>query len=287
MGFTKKSEVLRSKDQFLSSIHAVYEKEKQQNPIIGKGTMNLEKLDDLERMYFHIKVHAITGLLEFGTSNTYSIPYWDIQALWFGFKHHFSNAEARRRLEKNHFESIQAILRYLIIAGDLLSISRKNLNNLSAFMSFGKITRSDLTKETFQVKSDWESIYKRLKDVVNAKYKHLVFLIDQIYSSKLRSRLILKTDELSANLDIDVNSLTIDIGFDCGLTRDSYRPPYYIPVFTQLSHLHSEIYVVEKNICPLFTHGQIMKSINRPVNSKSRLIDPSSDILLPWIFNSK
>ena len=275
-------EVLLHKDRFLRSVQLTYEQEKQQSPLTRE--MNLADADDLERAYFHTKVHAITGLLEWGTSSTYSIPYWDIQALAFGLRHVHGPAVARERLEHNYQESVRALLGYITIAGDLYVTARSSLRNLDAFSSLGKVTRSDLTDNLNQAREEWEHISTRLHDVLFAKCKHALFLMDQIHTESARHHALASLEQLLPRLGIDTKDLIIDIGIDSGLMADSYRPPYEISVYRQLHYLGQSTYDVPRDVCPIFTYQQLQISIGRLGSTKSELVDPATDIPLPWRF---
>jgi hypothetical protein len=273
-------DILREKDRFLNSIRMTYELEKKQSPLTRE--IDLEKAEDIERAYFHTKVHAITGLLEWGTSNTYSIPYWDIQALSFALINSVGGEQAEVRLQRNYIESIRALLGYLAVAGDLYRTAKSSVQNLATFTSLGQVTRTDLSAEILLISDEWFEISERLHIIILAKYKHVLFLTDQITSKTLRSEIFSLIRKSFLHLHIDPALIVIDIGIDCGLIAESHRPPYVISVYRQLDYLNKHTYDVSRIDCPIFTYNELIKSICRLDTSKSVLIDPVVDILLPW-----
>lgn len=283
-------EVLQYQDEFISAIKNVYKQEKIQSPLSNHKKTSIDKkkglkaISNVENMYFHVRIHAVTGLLEWGTSTTYSIPYWDIQALWFGLVNTVSIKEARAALERNHIESVQALLAYMYTISNTYKLAKKFLDNMNNFIRLGNVTRSNLTPDYIQAKNNWEGISNRLEEVIKAKYKHLLFTVDQIHSEKLRKKLITIVHDIDSRIDFQIKSFSLDLGVDAGLTKDTYRPLYQIVGFAQLAYVGVPTYSVDKKECPVFTHSQLMKSISRKGNSGSNLIDPSRDILLPWKF---
>src|SRR3989344_751439 len=64
---------------FFEAAKNIYTQEKLLNPITGDKPreIDMSRIEDLSFTESHLKVHAITGLPELGTSDTTSIPYWD------------------------------------------------------------------------------------------------------------------------------------------------------------------------------------------------------------------
>lgn len=273
-----------ARQTYLTSVKQAYAREKA-GKSLGRP-MDLTRVDDLRRMYSHIKVHAITGLIEWATSDTFSIPYWDIQALAIGLTHVLEPAQAAEVLERNHVESINALSGYLAVAGPLVRTAREFAGNAHAFSRLGKVTRRDLAAEADLVTADWNRVSHRFEKVIRAKYKHLLFLLDQVREAAARRALAARLNDLRSHAEIDLDSLSLNIGIDGGLTTDGYRPAYEIFMYAQLRHLATKTYSVPAETCPTFSCSELFMSITRTGDSPSRLIDPAGAIRLPWKFQS-
>lgn len=265
---------------FWASIQRVYVNEKRS---FG-SVVDFATASDIERMCFHINVHAITGLVEWGTSSTFSIPYWDIQGVGMGLKRLMREQEAMLLLQDTYHASTAALIRYLVILGHLTDTFKAFRQNIEAFASLGKVTRSNIRPELGEAHRNWSRLSDRFGIVTQAKFKHLLFLADQIQSESIRRKLSFTIKQLAEIAQIPTGSMTINVGIDGGLIAESYRPAYELFMIKQLRHLGVRSYSASSDQCPTFTWQQILDSIDRKGDSGSELIDPLRDILLPWNF---
>jgi len=272
--------ILRNPTKYLEEIKAVYNQEKE---ITKLATVtDLSNAADLCRLDFHVKVHAITGVVAWGTSNTFSIPYWDRQALSAGLLYQFPRT-TQQLLARNNAESINALRGCLTMLASLCEQSLALREGVQNFITAGYQTRRDISEHTREHHSAWNTIYENARQVVVAKLKHVLFLIDKLDSRNLREFLLVEIQTLANRLQINESELNIKLGVDAGLSSVSYRPEYEIHPFKQLWHYQSQAMVLVDKVCPAWSFDEIKNSILRDKNKPSYLIEPES-IKLEWKF---
>ncbi len=270
------------KSRFISSLRQVYAYEKECNGPNSPG-IDLENRTDVERMNFHLKTHTIVGLLEFGTSNNLNIPYWDVQAFIRGLSNVGENQEA---LQRNYIESINALSGYIIVAEELRKLATTYEGNISDFASLGRVTMKDHSEIAISLRDTWKGIKERVSHVIYGKYKHLLFLSDQVYSKDLRLPLLSRIKKINDAVNLELDSVFISPA-DLRLIPTPEEPTYKISGFKQLAYLNQSTYSVKEELPPTFTHEQIIKSIKRYDDSQSNVINPKTDISLPWKFTNQ
>lgn len=278
-------EILTKPQEFYESVSSIYEEEKRLNPIGGENTrfINLVNLEDLAFADFHLKVHAITGLPELGTSNTKNIPYWDRQSVEFGFRHHFES-EGQYYMEESDIEVVNILRVFIRILEEKLlyaSLAKRNIENLMArAASFTRKNIDSVLEEQFQT---WKQVANTYETVLIAKIKHLVFCADRISSQSIRKQVLKEVEEILKKLDIPTDVLTINLGVDGGVTEDTDRPAYQIEMLAQLQHLGADTVSLPKECVVLWPFEIQRESLLRGSQEPSSLEEPK-EYILHWDF---
>ena len=171
----------------------------------------------------------------------------------------------------------------IIVAEELRKLANRYGGNINDFASLGRVTLKDHSEVIVSTRDTWKSIQERVSHVIYGKYKHLLFLSDQVYSKDLRLQLLSRMERITDAVNLRLGDVSISPA-DLRLIPTPDEPTYKISGFKQLAYLNQAVYFVQEELPPTFTHEQIIKSIKRYSDSQSNLINPKTDILLPWKF---
>jgi hypothetical protein len=265
--------------EYLSSVKEMYLAEKKQNPI-GEKNMDLTDDDDLEIMGFHVLVHSVTGLLEFGTSNTYSIPYWDIQAYFKGLDFRMKNGKCEQQILLTY--ALNGVRGYLQILSQLQRYNILFKDNIVDFNKHGQVTHLNLSSLSKDSELQWTEISEKIRTVTIAKIKHALFLLDLNDNQIIRQACLNELFIAIKQFSIPESDLEIDLCIDAGLSKNSYRPSYKIFMYKQLNHLKTNDYQIEYTTNHIFSFADLVTSISRENMDSPIMRNPSSDISLPW-----
>jgi hypothetical protein len=276
-------EIREKPDFFFDSVKSVYQQEKFQNPINSGKMMDLGNGFDLMRMRHHLKVHAITGLPELGTSTTESIPYWDRQGFVFGLKHLFSDnwEYYQQMVDLESVNVLRAILAIYIPRYKYAAMCVQNLNELKQKKE--RFTRSDINSSIQGQYNAWKEISGNYQRFLLGKIKHLFFCLDKISDRDIRVFGLNEIEALLESSAIDRNELSINLGVDGGVTESTYRPKYQIHMHVQLRHLERDIVSIPDAINVEWSYLEWKNSLSRLASQDSFLKEPS-EFILDWKF---
>lgn len=277
-------EIANKPDIFLESVSNVYFQEKHMNPIDDNPRlMDLSIMKNVAAADFHLKVHAITGLPEFGTSNTESIPYWDRQSVEFAFKHHFGEKHSLY-MQESDVESVNALRIFLVILVPKYIYARRSKENLEMLINRKRnFTRTDISPLIERQLKAWTEIYSNYHRVLVAKIKHLVFCADKLDNWDIRMAILDEVERHISLSGLDSTELTIDLGVDGGVTQDTYRPAYQIKMLPQLKHLGVDEVSIPKDRVIVWPFKLQMQSLQRIAGTPSLLEEPK-EYILDWRF---
>lgn len=277
-------EVVSHPVMFFEAVNDMYTREKEKvkpNTQLQAG-IDLSKPNHLRRMDRHTKVHVVTGIAEWGGSNTENIPYWDRQSLFAGFDYLFPQYSELLKLQFD-VENINALRAVIGMIVPRLSESNWYVNILEGKLNTGTVTRSMIDDHLTSKLEAWRVIRDDYHYVLIAKLKHILYLTDKLPLRNTREFLLEEIEGVIQRSRIDPNNLMINMGIDGGLSEDTYRPPYYIVGVRQLSHLGRDTVQIPHNVCPDWSYEQIVSSIQRDNFSETQLFEPP-EFLLPRVF---
>ena len=234
-------------------------------------------------MSHHVLVHSGAGLMRWGTSDTFSIPYWDREAFQQAARLQEDPEWAERHIEISDALNINMLRTFTVFLGDRTRELTEDMTALEAALDRGQETRVSITnkqKTEFTVVAHEPQVFR---DVYVAKLKHLLWLVDQQANPKIRHSLM---EELACAIDtaldigIEEGDLTVDMGIDTGISQDTYRPAYVISGFKQLNHLKSPTHSLPQQDCHRIELRTMLDSISRPAVSKPCYEDGRYN--LPW-----
>ncbi len=271
---------------FYDAAKNIYLQEKLLNPINGDNPreIDMSKIEDLSLFESHLKVHAITGLPELGTSDTVSIPYWDRQGVMSGLTAQFDPDQAQFFQEESDVESINIIRAFLALYIPKYNYARLAVSNLDAQISRGQVTIRDIGPLFEAQRNVWSSTRDTYRHVIIAKVKHLFYCLDKIRDQKIRTHCLEEVLTELKDTDIENKELEINLGIDGGVTANSYRPGYHITLLKQLNHYDKEDIILSADESFNWTFEEVLSSLERPTDAKSSLQEPPS-YLLDWRFS--
>src|SRR5437868_263828 len=273
-------EIQQNPQIFIISAKQIFNKEKAMSPI--HKPMDLTNADDLKRMRFYVIAHCVTGLLEFGTSNTLSIPYWDTQAYAKGMEYQIGAFEDDYQLLL--VESLNVLRGYLYSSIYYVSSFKQLHDNIESFYQLGKVSFTDLSNLASLHLSEWTNILTRFRKVALAKVKYALYIIDQIINDTLRKAAFEELTQIINRLQFRKKDLNVDLCIEGGLSKETSRPSYKISMFVQLKHLQKSDYVIKYNKTFNYSFYALAKSILRKQREKCIVQNPCFDTLIPWKF---
>lgn len=269
---------------FFTQVQQMYSREKKR-AISGQqlpAGMDLASVVDLKRMDSHTKVHVVTGIVEWGGSTTESIPYWDRQALFEGFRHVYPNSYEGLALQSD-IETINGLRSVIGIIAPRYLESSSAIGVIRSKIDRGNVTRSSIVETLEKKRRAWDEINRDYHRVLVGKIKHLVYIADKLPDQDARGFVLNEVCSAWQSTGIDNFELTINLGIDGGLSEATYRPPYYIVGIKQLEHLGLETVAIPQEVCPDWSLEQWTASLMRPNNTPSLLIEPN-EYKLDWRF---
>lgn len=277
-------EVVQYAGAFVDSVAAMYAKEKRETSgPAADGRIDLRTRRDLHRMDFHVKVHAVTGLPHWGTSTTTSIPYWDRQAVIQALKHQFPRTYPHRT-ETADAETVNLLRAMIGILAPEYRNASAAVQRLMAKVAGPQETHRNLHTEFHERLHRWQAQATEFRTVLIAKAKHLIFALDKTNHQGARTLVAEELEYAFSFAGVSLNSLTIDLGLDGGLTAASQRPPYVISNFVQLRHLHRQTVAIPSGTRLKWTARVWKRSLERPSGCRSYLQEPTC-LELPWRFD--
>jgi hypothetical protein len=246
----------------------------------GQG-IDLNDQSHVIHMRDHVLVHAATGLLRWGTSNTKNIPYWDREAYVVGMLNLDPDTAGENVavLDALSINFLRAFTRYAFAKTDEYG---QDVETLNETISMGQLTRSNIAVEQKEELDDVQRQQDVFKNLSAAKLKHLLWLTDQQVDPAVRHSLLPELKDLvgrAYELGIGADLLTVDMGVDTGMSEDTYRPAYVISGFRQLSHL-GDTYAIPQADCHMLGVDNLLESIARPEYGLPQYED--GRYTLPW-----
>jgi len=280
-------QIKKQPELFFNAAKNIYAQEKLLNPITGdapKREIDMSRIEDLSFFESHLKVHAVTGLPELGTSDTKSIPYWDRQGVMAGFDNRFGGEQACFFQEESDIESVNIIRAFLVLYVPKYNYARLAVSNLESQMMRGQVTLRDIGELFETQRNNWTTIRDTYRQILVAKAKHLLYCLDKIRDRQIRVHCFGEVLNHLKDTDIKEEELGINLGVDGGVTADSYRPGYYIKFITQLKHYAMEEIALPADQNCVWTFKEIAASVQRPTGADTSLKEPPSYIL-DWRFS--
>lgn len=268
-------EVVSNPAAFFEAVDQMYAREKRKvkpNTQLQAG-IDLSKSSHLRRMDWHTKVHVVTGIAEWGGSNTENIPYWDRQSLFAGFDHVFPQEAEQLKLQFD-VENINGLRAVIGMIAPRLSEANRYVDILENKLSLGMITRSNIDDHLEGKLEAWQVIRDDYQYVITAKVRHLLYLSDKLPLRATREFILNEAEEIILTSGISTTHLTINMGIDGGLSEETYRPPYYIVGVRQLAHLGTETVQIPHEVCPDWTYETITDSLMRDDFADTYLYEP-------------
>ncbi len=277
------TEIKENTEAFFDSVKSIYQQEKFQNPINSGKMMDLGNHDDLMRMRRHLRVHAITGLPELGTSTTESIPYWDRQGFVAGLRYAYGD-DWEYYQQRIDLESINALRSMLSIYIPKYCYAKMCMDNLHELRyKDERFTRGDISHSISKQFDAWKEITENYKRVLIGKIKHLVFCLDKMIDRDIRMFGLQELDAFVVAAGFEVEELTINLGVDGGVIKSTYRPVYQIHMHTQLRHLGVDVVSVPDSVNVEWGLPFWKRRLSRLACQDSFLEEPS-EFILDWRF---
>ncbi|HUS25954.1 MAG TPA: hypothetical protein VMY99_01225 [Nevskiaceae bacterium] len=256
----------------IRNISGAYEAEKdpnnhQEEKQAGPG-IDLTLLSHVSGMARHTVLHAITGKVEWGTSDTHCIPLWDRHAAIEGLQH-VRPETATAETEIMDALSLNALRSMCQQIGRQAAQQTLETDLLTAAIPKGQRSKANYSQEQTDTLARLGIERRRNMGLYIAKLKHLAWLTDQ-QRQPIRNYLYPELTELVQQADglgIDPELLTIHMGADTGASAATDRPPYFISSFAQLRHLGTSTYTLPDSACHILPMNEVLASMDRPDDS--------------------
>ena len=253
----------------------------------GDHQIDLTDRAALEGMRHHVLVHSGAGLMRWGTSDTYSIPYWDREAYQHAARLQYGAEDAKHETKIADALNINVLRTFVAFLSDRTWELSEDVAAVAGALDRGQETRVSIADRQQAELGVVTREHQTFRNVYAAKLKHLLWLTDQQHDPALRHglmrELVIAVDAAQA-IGVSEDELTVDMGIDTGISEDTYRPAYVISGFRQLGHVGSETFSLPQQYCHRVNPTMMIESISRPTHGKPFYDDGRYD--LPWNFTA-